>query len=214
MLCFMSLLPFFNSRYSCKLFDTARQVPRRDIEVLIETARLAPSALGLPVVRLIQIKNVSLRDTLRKHSLYQSPITDASDMFVFAVKTEFTHENIENHILHTAQVRKGNIESLEDHKKLIEQILDGFSPTDFVEWSQKQAYIALGFMLTQCAVLWVDACPIGLFDSQKYDELLDLKAQWLHATIVLTVWYRSPEDICQTFPKVRTEREEFFLTKI
>lgn len=56
-------------------------------------------------------------------------------------------------------------------------MLASFPEADLVEWFGKQAYIALGFVLTQCATLGIDACPIGLIDAGKYDELLGLEAQ-------------------------------------
>lgn len=157
----MSLLPFFTSRYSCKRFDVTKKVSHRDIEVLIETARLAPCALGIPVVRLLHIQDENLRAELRKHALpelrafdlHQSQVTDASDLFIFAVKTSFTQKDIDDFIALTAETKQVSLASLENQKKQIELVISTFTPASFLEWSQRQAYTALGFVLSQCAVL-------------------------------------------------------------
>jgi nitroreductase len=70
---------------------------------------------------------------------------------------------------------------------LIEKILSSFSEKELVEWFQKQAYIALGFVLSQCAMMGIDSCPIGLIDANKYDEVLQLGEKGLHTTVVLMV---------------------------
>ena len=42
------------------------------------------------------------------------------------------------------------------------------------EWMAQQVYIALGFLLSACAVLNIDACPIEAFDRDKVNNLLGL----------------------------------------
>lgn len=108
----MSPLQLFQSRYSCKLFDKSKKVSEEDIATLVETARLAPSALGIPVVRLIRVQDLAVRSELKKYSFHQTQITDGSDLFVFAVKTGFTPSDIDTHITLTAQTRKVDEASL------------------------------------------------------------------------------------------------------
>ncbi len=116
----MDILPLFQSRYSCKLFDATQKVSEADIEILIETARLAPSALGIPVVRLVRVQDPIVRTELKKYSFHQTQVTDASDLFVLAVKTGFTQADIDQHIAMTAETRQTDIAQLSEHKKLIE----------------------------------------------------------------------------------------------
>ena len=46
------------------------------------------------------------------------------------------------------------------------------SEEELKRWSQKQAYIAMGVLLTTCALLEIDACPMEGFDPVKYNEIL------------------------------------------
>lgn len=137
-----SLTPF-QTRYSCKLFDATKKVSEDIIDTLIETARLAPSALGLSVVRCLRIQNSELRTELKKVSLHQPPITDASDLFVLAVKTQFTQRDIDEHITRMALIQQRDEISLQEHKKLIEKVVANFLPEQLIQWFEKQAFITL-----------------------------------------------------------------------
>jgi nitroreductase len=108
----MSPLSIFQSRYSTKLFDSTKKVSKEDIDVLIETARLAPSALGIPVVRLVHISDIEMRTELKKYSLNQSQITDASDMLVFTVKAQFDKKDIDDYITLMADTRNTSVANL------------------------------------------------------------------------------------------------------
>ncbi len=210
----MSLIADFQSRYSTKVFDPLKNVSVEDIHTLIEAARLAPTALGISVVRLIHVQDRGVRSELKKYSLHQSQITDASDMLVFAVKTRFDQQDIVDHIAMIAHTRDIAPSALSDHQKLIENVLASFSEKELVDWFQKQAFISLGFVLSQCAEMHIDSCPIGLFDAAKYDEILGLTEQGLHATVLLMVGCRSERDVCQSFPKVRIGTDEFLASTL
>ena len=56
---------------------------------------------------------------------------------------------------------KGFIGNMEDDKKIV--------------WVDKQIYIALGNLMTVCAQMGIDACPVEGFLAGKYDEVLSLK---------------------------------------
>ena len=71
------------------------------------------------------------------------------------------------------------------------------------KWSMNQAYIALGNLMTVCAVEGIDACPMEGFVSEKYDEILNLKDLGLKSVLLLPVGYRAEDDMFASFKKVR-----------
>ena len=73
---------------------------------------------------------------------------------------------------------------------------------------EKQAYIALGNLLTVCALEQIDACPIEGFEPEKYDEFLQLKQKNLHSVLVLAVGHRAEDDMFADFKKVRRGVDE------
>jgi hypothetical protein len=72
----------------------------------------------------------------------------------------------------------------------------------------KQAYLALGNLLTVCALEDIDSCPIEGFEPKKYDELLGLKEKGLQSIVVLAVGYRAEDDSFSGLEKVRRGVDE------
>jgi nitroreductase len=75
----------------------------------------------------------------------------------------------------------------------------------------KQAYIALGVLLTAAAELGIDACPMEGFQAGKFDEILGLKELGLTTAVIAPVGFRSDEDIFSKMAKVRRPKEELFV---
>ena len=71
-----------------------------------------------------------------------------------------------------------------------------------------QAYLAMGNLLTVCALEDIDACPMEGFDPEKYDELLQLHKLGLRSVLVLPVGYRAQDDEFSEMKKVRRGVEE------
>ena len=59
--------------------------------------------------------------------------------------------------------------------------------------------------MTSAAMLGIDACPMEGFDSQRYDELLGLRAKGYRAVVCCALGYRAAGDKYATLPKVRYE---------
>ena len=71
------------------------------------------------------------------------------------------------------------------------------------EWCARQAYIALGNLLTVAALESVDICPMEGFDTGKFDEILGLTAQGYRAVVLAPVGHRAEDDGAASLPKVR-----------
>ena len=84
------------------------------------------------------------------------------------------------------------------------------SEAEMTEWTAKQAYLALGNALTAAAELGVDTCPMEGLTPSVYDKLLDLNSRNLTTAFVMTIGYRSEEDMTANQPKVRKNINELF----
>jgi nitroreductase/dihydropteridine reductase len=78
-------------------------------------------------------------------------------------------------------------------------------------WAKNQAYIVLGFLLDAAAQNNIDSCPMEGFDSDKYDEILNLKEKNLKSVVVCPVGFRSNEDLYANLPKVRVSKADFVI---
>ena len=85
---------------------------------------------------------------------------------------------------------------------------DKKSEADLFSWGVKQAYLALGNMLTVCATQGIDACPMEGFDPEQYDRFFNLKEKGLRSALIMPIGYRAEDDMFRTMKKVRKPLNE------
>jgi len=68
--------------------------------------------------------------------------------------------------------------------------------------------LALGNLLTVCAIEKIDACPMEGFIPEQYDEILGLQSQNLKSTLVLPVGFRAEDDYMKDLAKVRKNLQD------
>ena len=71
------------------------------------------------------------------------------------------------------------------------------------EWATRQAYIALGNLMTCAAVLGVDTCPMEGFVPGEYDRVLGLENSDYVTVVCCALGYRSANDKYAGLAKVR-----------
>ena len=76
------------------------------------------------------------------------------------------------------------------------------------QWSKNQAYLALGNMLTVCAIEKIDACPMEGFLPEEYSKVLKLDDTAIEPVLVLPVGKRHEEDMFSNMKKVRRPLKE------
>jgi len=127
---------------------------------------------------------------------------------VFAGRTDIEEKDIKGFISRIAQVRGVGEDTLAGYRDvMVGDLVKGPRHAVAAHWSARQAYIALGTLLTSAAVLGVDACPMEGFDPDAYDDILGLKASGFHALCACALGYRAPNDAYQNLKKVRFSPE-------
>lgn len=196
-------------RYATKKFDN-KSVPAAELIELKEAVRLTASSYGLQPYVVLDVQNPEVRTKLRAASWDQSQITDASNLFVFCAANDMTSSDIDNFIALTAETRGLPPEALQGYSDFMKSSIGGRSLADKQNWNARQAYIALGNLLTVAASKQIDVCPMEGFDPKQYNEILGLDGY--SAVVVAAVGYRSPEDEMQHYVKVRKPLNELFKT--
>ena len=72
-----------------------------------------------------------------------------------------------------------------------------------LNWTARQVYIALGFLLLGAAEIGVDACPIEGFDCKAVDTELGLEAKGLASLVLVALGSKSGADFNAALPKSR-----------
>ena len=79
------------------------------------------------------------------------------------------------------------------------------SNSSIFSWSKNQAYLALGNLITVCALTGDRFLSNGRFYSRSDDDILDLKSKKLKSVLVLPIGYRSKDDKFSSLEKVRKD---------
>lgn len=208
-----TLLSALRWRYATKVFDPDRTIPPDTWAALEDALVLSASSFGLQPYRFLVILDRGLRQQLLPHAWGQRQVVDASHLVVFAARTSVTPADIEDFIQRLAQTRGVSSESLADYHQMMSDAL--LSP-DFQSWvrhwTARQAYLALGNLLTCAALLGVDACPMEGFDPAGFDQVLSLAAQGLTAVVCCALGYRAADDKYGAVPKFRFPKSELIKT--
>jgi nitroreductase len=80
------------------------------------------------------------------------------------------------------------------------------------EWASRQAYIALGNLMTCAAVLGVDACPMEGLVPAEYDKVLNLNGSGYATVVACALGYRAAADTYAGLAKVRYATTELVRT--
>ncbi|WP_127138507.1 NAD(P)H-dependent oxidoreductase [Flagellimonas oceanensis] len=197
-------------RYATKKFDATKKISEKDLETLLDAIRLSASSYGLQPYEVLVISDQKVKERLRPASWDQSQIEDASQVIVFANKTNYGEELVDEFVTNVSKTRDIPMDGLKGYSDFMKSKLIDLPLEAKSNWTARQAYIALGNTLQAAAELKIDTCPMEGFESDKYNEILGLKDKDLNAAVVLAVGYRSEEDATQHLPKVRKSKEELF----
>ncbi|TYP97506.1 nitroreductase [Tenacibaculum adriaticum] len=199
----MTTIESLQWRYAVKKFDENKYLSEKQINILKEAFNLTATSYGLQPLTMLVIKNKELQKQLVKHSWNQQQIAQASHILVLCIPKEHTQEDVENYFKLVKNIRNTPDEILNPFKEFL---IDSFSQKtqeELFSWNKNQAYIALGNLLTVCAVEKIDSCPMEGFIPEKYDEILDLSSKNLQPVLILPVGFRAEDDFMKDLKKVR-----------
>jgi nitroreductase len=198
------LLASLNWRYATKVFDPARTIPAATWTAIEQSLVLTPSSYGLQPWKFLVITERPLREKLRAVSWNQSQVVDASHHVVFLARTEMRVDDVQKLIDRTVAVRGVPATALDGYKgMMIKDVVDGPRGKLAREWATRQCYIALGQLMTTCAVLGIDACPMEGLDPVQYDAILGLTGSGYTTAVACPVGYRAAGDKYATLAKIR-----------
>ena len=200
-------------RYACKKFDETKILSDEKIEVISEAFNLTATSFGLQPIKMLIIRDNKLQQQLKEHSFEQIQVSTASHVLVICIHDYFTLEDIDDYFDLEKEIRGTSEKILGKYRTQLKNIFANKSTLEKQKSAINQAYIALGNLMTVCALEKIDACPMEGFNAQKFDEILELKKQNLKSVLVLPVGYRADDDFMSTLKKVRKPVDETVLRK-
>lgn len=192
-------------RYATKKFNKKKILPQEKIEVLKTAFNLTATSYGLQPIKMVIIRNKELQQKLREFSFDQKQVSTASHLLIICIEKRIDKLFIEKYFKMVHHIRSTPEEILNPFKNFLVGDFEKKTVEEIKVWATNQAYLALGNLMTVCAIEEIDSCPMEGFEPQNYDELLALDTFNLESVLVLPVGYRAADDVFSEFKKVRRE---------
>ena len=196
-----------------------KKISQADMDLILDSAWLAPSSIGLEPWRFIVLEDETIKEALKPVAWGAKTQLETASHFVLLVASRDVSYHSDN--VYQSLVRRG----LTDEaiiKVRIERYKDMQSqdnplanvPPELFQWSARQTYIALGNMMMTASLLNIDSCPIEGFDYAKVNEILNhydlLDQETEGITAMLSLGYRAQEP---KHPRVRKDRNDVIFWK-
>lgn len=199
----MNIINHLKWRYATKKFDPNKVLVPKKIDILKQAFNLTATSFGLQTITLVMVSDKERRKPLVEYAYNQKQVLEASHLLVICIQDNITDNDVDLLFDTTQSIRKTPGHILDPYRINLKKMMKRMSIEERQQWSINQAYIALGNLMTVCAVEGIDSCPMEGFSAEHYDRLLDLKSKNLKSVLLLPVGYRADDDMFAEFEKVR-----------
>lgn len=216
------IMDAFTFRHATKLFDESRKIPEAEFATILEAGRMSPSSFGAEQWQLLMIQTPEKRELFRGFawgangmmSGTTGQLGSASHFGLFLARTSATmkagSDYLARHVREVKQFPDEVATGFEGAlKKFQEEDFDLTSDRLITEWSARQAYIALGNMMTAAALMGIDSCPIEGFDVRRtqatLEEHFSIDPKEYYPAVMVAFGYRAGAPM---FPQTRREMDK------
>lgn len=213
----MNLPDILKHRHTTKAYDKNRKIPAPVVAQLLEALRYSPSSVNSQPWHFFVADNDEGKARIAKATsgpcAFNAPrVMNASHVIVLSARTSLPPEYLETLAdQEQADGRYADEEArAQAHKGRAFFVGLHEQAGDVATWSQKQTYIAQGFLLLSAALLGVDATPMEGFDAAILSEELGLKEQGLAPAVIVALGYHSDADFNAKLPKSRLPEKAIF----
>lgn len=207
----MNIIDSLKWRYATKKFNPEKTLTSSQIQTIKEAFNLTATSYGLQPLKLVIIHNKEIQKELVQHSWNQQQVADASHLLVFCIENTVDEAYIDQYFARVKAIRNTPDEILNPFKEFMMSSFNDKTTEWIKTWCTKQAYIAMGNLLTVCATEKIDACPMEGFIPDAYDKVLQLQEKGLSSVLVMPIGYRADDDMFSEFKKVRKQLSESIL---
>ncbi|MBY5990951.1 NAD(P)H-dependent oxidoreductase [Ferrimonas balearica] len=216
------ILDAFEFRHATKVFDPERKISDDQFHTILEAARLSPSSFGFEPWQILVVQSPEKRELFREFAWgangafngTDGQLGTASHFMIFLAHTDATMK-------HNSEYQQRFMKEVkqlpEEVIGFINQAFQKFQEHDFhiegerqiTDWSAKQAYIAMGNVMSVAALMGIDSCPIEGFEMDKtvavLEEHFGVDAKLYKPAVMVALGYRADEP---QFPKTRRSQEQ------
>ena len=204
----MNVIKSLKWRYATKKFNPLKKVSANKIEILKEAFNLTATSYGLQTLKLMIVSNQEVKNQLVESCYGQEQVANSSHLLVICIQKNVTDVDVDTHFDNISDIRKTPESILKKFREELKKSVNTKTLSEQHDWCTKQAYIALGNLMTVCALERIDACPMEGFVPEKVDDLLKLDTHNLKSVLLMPIGYRAEDDMFASLKKVRKKLSE------
>lgn len=155
------------SRRSVKQFDPAHRLSELEIESLISSAMLSPTAFNIQHWRFVLVRDAELRQSIRRAAWDQAQVTDASLLVILCADLKAWQKQPERYWRNAPQAARDFL------LPAIRQYYEDKPEVERDEAMRSCGIAAQTLMLTAKALDY-DSCPMDGFDFAEVAKLINL----------------------------------------
>lgn len=208
----MEIIEKLQWRYATKKFNPDKKLSDQQLNVLIQAFNLTATSYGLQTMKLVVVANQDLKNSLLPFAYHQKQVVQASHILVLCIQNDISETDVDDYFDAVETIRKTPTNVLTPFRSQLKSTIGSMQNSTKQEWAIRQAYIALGNLMTVCAIEQIDSCPMEGFMPEKVDEVLNLKSHNLTSVLLLPVGFRADDDMFSSFKKVRKPIEEVVIS--
>ncbi|WP_246376961.1 oxygen-insensitive NAD(P)H nitroreductase [Gluconacetobacter aggeris] len=213
----MDLIEILKHRYTAKAYDTGRRLPDDVVAQLMAALRFSPSSVNAQPWHFFVADDAAGKARVATGAAgpfaYNAPkILNASHVVLLCARTTLPPAHLQA-VLDQEQAdgRFAGEEAREGQRKTRGGYVTLHEEAgDLAMWTQKQAYIALGFLLLAAGALGVDATPMEGFDAGALDAAFGLTEKGLAPAVIVSLGYHAESDFNAKLPKSRLADDVLF----
>lgn len=195
----MNFLDLARRRYATKKYNPIKKISSEQIDELKEIIRLSPSSINSQPWKFTFVTSEDVKSELASQSyMNEQSINDVGLLVVFSVMEEIKH------------FEKRNISILPEGWRtgFYEPMIKSNGDAAVKSWMVHQVYLSLGYFLSACISMGLDATPMEGINREAYQQIL---TQDGYAPLfAVAVGYADLSDFMHpsVFPKSRFELDE------
>ncbi len=199
----MDIIESLEWRYATKKFDDSILIDEKKIKRICKAFNLTATSYGLQPIKLVVVKNKKLQEKMKLASFNQEQVSTASHVLVLCIENNINTDFIKAYANNSKQLRPDGHNEIDAYGKVLIDRFESKSKDETKLWATKQAYLALGNLLTVCAIEKVDSCPMEGFLPKEINNILEFDKDHLSAVLLLPIGIRAKNDVSAKINKVR-----------
>ena len=193
-------------RYAAQKFSLDKKISEDKLQLILKAANLTATSLGIQPFKIIVLQQDL--DYLKSATFDQENIQTCSHLLILCSREDVDDEYVAKYVEYMEHVRDLEKGSLVKYKNMCQNFVSKLDEHRKKNWINNQVYILLGNLMTACALLQVDSCPMEGFNAKLVDEILQLPEKNLRSVLLLPIGYRAVDDKYSSMKKVRLPLEE------